>query len=647
MTGRPASKSPAQLPRWPIRWKYFLKPRIIAVNFFARVIRPHRARRHAACQAVLFGLAICSGYAALSDTLTGEARHAIAMHGAPAWPEGFTRLPYANPFAPKGGRLVQGVLGTFDSLNPFIVKGIAPPSIRGYVVESLMARGYDEPFTLYGLIAKKVETDPQRTYVTFHLDPAARFSDGKPVTAEDVIFSWQLLRDKGRPNHRTYYAKVAKAEALGEQAVRFDLSGSNDRELALILGLMPVLAKHAVKPELFEETSFQAPLGSGPYVVGEIDPGKTIILKRNLDYWGRDLPINRGLWNFDEVRFDYYREANSHLEAFKRGLYDFRNEHDPGRWQTAYDFAAVRDGRVVTEALPTGVPKASSYYVFNTRRPVFSDIRVREAISLLFDFEWINHGYFFDLYRRSASFFDDSELSSHGRPADQRERTLLAPFVGAVRPDVLDGTWSPPVSDGSGRDRATLKRSLDLLAAAGYELRGTELVDRKTGRQLIFEILVTARDEERLALLFSQSLKRAGIAARVRVVDAVQYEGRRLTYDFDMIENRWDQSLSPGNEQAFYWGSAAADQPGTRNYMGVKSAAVDAMIAALLKAEDRGDFVAAVRALDRVLISGFYVIPLFYPPAQWIARWTTTGRPTRTSLYGYLPETWWREPKPP
>jgi peptide/nickel transport system substrate-binding protein len=610
-------------------------------------VGPRRSWGERACRAALLGLAICAGWGEPSVTQAGEARHAIAMHGAPAWPEGFTRLPYANPDAPKGGRLVQGVLGTFDSLNPFIVKGIAPPAIRGYVIESLMARGHDEPFTLYGLIARGVETDAQRSYVTFYLDPAAKFSDGAPVTAEDVIFSWQLLRDKGRPNHRTYYAKVAKAEAIGEQAVRFDLSGSDDRELALILGLMPVLAKHAVKPETFEETSFQALLGTGPYLVGEVDPGKSVTLKRNPHYWGRDLAINRGLWNFDEIRLDFYREANSHLEAFKRGLYDFRIEHDPGRWQTAYDFPALREGRVLKEALPTGVPKASSYYVFNTRRAVFSDIRVREAILLLFDFEWINHGYFFDLYRRSASYFDDSELSSHGRPADQRERALLAPFTDAVRADVLEGAWSPPVSGGSGRDRATLKRALDLLAAAGYELRGTELVERKSGRPLTFEILVTARDEERLALLFSQSLKRAGIAARVRLVDAVQYEGRRLTYDFDMIEYRWEQSLSPGNEQAFYWGSAAADQPGTRNYMGVKSAAVDAMIAALLKAEDHGDFVAAVRALDRVLISGFYVIPLFYPPAQWIARWTKVGRPATTSLYGYLPETWWREPKAP
>jgi peptide/nickel transport system substrate-binding protein len=460
-----------------------------------------------------------------------------------------------------------------------------------------------------------------------------------------VIFSWQLLRDKGRPNHRTYYAKVTKAEMVGERAVRFDLAGSNDRELPLILGLMPVLPKHAVRPETFEETSFEAPLGSGPYVVAAVDPGKSVTFKRNPAYWGRDLAISRGFWNFDEIRFDYYRDANSHLEAFKRGLYDFRNEHDPTRWQTGYDFPALRDGRVLKEELPTGVPKASTYYVFNTRRAIFSDIRVREAISLLFDFEWINHGYFFDLYRRTASYFEGSELSSHRRPADARERALLAPFAGAVRADVLDGTWSPPVSDGSGRDRVMLRRALDLFTAAGYELRGTELIERRTGRPFTFEIMVASRDDERLALLFAQSLKRAGIAARVRSVDAVQYDGRRLAYDFDMIENRWDQSLSPGNEQAFYWGSAAADAPGTRNYMGVKSPAVDAMIAALLKAESQADFVSAVRALDRVLLSGVYVVPLFHLPAQWIARWATVGRPPATSIYGYLPETWWREPR--
>ena len=572
-------------------------------------------------------------------------RHGLAMHGEPALPENFDHLPYAEPAAPKRGQFVQGILGTFDSLNPLIVKGIAPSFIRGYVVESLLARNYDEPFTLYGLVAEAVETDAERSYVTFRVNPSARFSDGKPITAEDVLFSWRLMRDKGRPNLRSYYLKVDKAEIVGPRDVRFDLAGTNDRELPLILGLMPVLAQHATAPEKFDETTFHAPLGSGPYQVSAVDPGRSFTLKRDPNYWGRDLPINRGVWNFEGIRFEYYREANAHVEAFKRGLYDLRNELDPTRWHTGYDFPAVRDGLVIKEALPTRAPKASSYFVFNTRRDMFGDVRVREALASLFDFEWINHSYFFDLYRRTAGYFDGSELSAHGRPADAREKALLAPFPDVVRADVLDGTWSPPASDGSGRDRRMLKRALELMDAAGYQLRGTRLVDRKSGAQFSFEILVKERDDERLALLFSQSLQRAGIQARVRVVDPVQYEGRRLNYDFDMIKNVYDQSLSPGNEQAYYWGSAAADEPGTRNYMGIKSAAVDAMIAALLQARGREDFVAAVRALDRLLISGFYTIPLFHLPDQWIARWDRIARPKEISLYGYLPETWWNEAK--
>jgi peptide/nickel transport system substrate-binding protein len=595
----------------------------------------------AAFLAVFLALFLAAGSAPHASAQAPEANHAIAMHGAPAMAADFTHFRYVNPNAPKGGRFVQGVLGTFDSLNPLIVRGIALQSVRNYVVESLMARGFDEPFTLYGLIAQKVETDPQRSYVTFHLNPAARFSDGKPVTPEDVVFSWRLLRDKGRPNYRVYYAKVAGAQIVGEHAVRFDLSANEDRELPLILGLMPVLAKHAVAPDKFEETTFKAPLGSGPYVVAEVDPGKSATLKRDPGYWGRELAVNRGLWNFDEIRFDFYRDTNSYLEGFKRGLYDFRFEQDPTRWQTAYAFPAVDDGLVLKETIPTGLPKVSSYFVFNTRRPVFGNLQIREAISVLFDFEWINHGYFFDLYKRSAGYFDGSELSSLGRVADARERALLAPFPDAVRADILQGTWAPPVSDGSGRDRSTLKRALGLFAAAGYQLRGTELVERTTGQPLAFEIMVTTRDQERIALLFSQNLRRAGVAARVRAVDAVQFEGRRLSYDFDMIENRWEQSLSPATEQAFYWGSAAADQPGTRNYMGVKSPAVDATIDALVKAQTRQELVAAVRALDRVLISGMYTIPLFHLPAQWIARWVRIGRPDAGSLYGFLPETWW------
>jgi peptide/nickel transport system substrate-binding protein len=576
-----------------------------------------------------------------------QATHAIAMHGAPAMPEGFTVLPYAEPDAPKGGRLVQGVLGTFDSLNPLIVQGLAVQGIRGYVVESLMARGYDEPFTLYGLLARTVETDDARSFVTFSLDPAAHFSDGTPVTADDVVFSWQLLRDHGRPNHRTYYAKVAKAEALDARTVRFDLAGSDDRELPLILGLMPVLPKHAIDVATFENTTLTKPIGSGPYVVADVDVGKSITFKRDPNYWGRALPINRGLWNFDEMRSDYYRDANAYFEAFKAGLYDVRAENDPSHWQTGYDIPAVRDGRIVKEALPNGSPKLSSTFVFNTRRPIFADIRVRQAIALLFDAEWVNRNFFSNLYTRAAGFFDGSELSAYHRPADERERALLAPFADAVRPDVLDGSWSPPASDGSGRDRATLRQALELLRAAGFALDGTTLRDRSTHRQFSFEIMVTSRDEERLALTFSSNLARAGIDAKIRLVDAVQYDQRRVSFDFDMIEFGWDQSLSPGNEQTFYWGSASADENGSRNYMGVRSPAIDAMIAAMLRARERADFVAAVRALDRVLISGSYVVPLFYLPEQWIARWAYIQHPAHTSLSGYLPETWWHEPSKP
>ena len=581
-----------------------------------------------------------------AGSLSAEESYAIAMHGAPALPADFTHMPYANPEAPKGGRLVQGFLGTFDSLNPLIVRGLAVQQIRGFVVESLMARGNDEAFTLYGLLAKSVETDDARSYVTFHLDPRARFSDGQPVLAEDVLFSWALLRDKGRPNHRQYYSKVVKAEAPDPRTVLFDLGGANDRELPLILGLMPVLPKHAIDVATFEETSMSPPIGSGPYRVSAVKPGASVTLTRNPDYWGRDLPVNRGLWNFDEIRLDFYREANGQFEAFKRGLYDFRVETEPLRWHDGYDFPAARNGEVIRDTIKTGMPQPSEFLVFNTRRPVFSDIRVRQALTLLFDFEWINRNYFFGLYGRSASFFAGSELSAYARAADDRERELLKPFAAHLRPDILDGSYRLPITDGSGRDRATLRSALTLLSEAGYDLDGTVLRQRSTKAPLTFEILVTTRDQERIALAYTRDLKRAGIEASVRAVDAVQFDQRRLGFEFDMIQNRWDQSLSPGNEQSFYWGSEAADNQGTRNYMGAKDPAIDALIAAMLEAREHPAFVSAVRALDRVLMSGFYAIPLFNVREQWIARWNRIERPAATALTGYLPETWWQKPEP-
>ena len=595
------------------------------------------------CGVLAFGISL----AVHADWASAAESYAIAMHGAPALPADFSHMPYANPDAPKGGRLVEGILGTFDSLNPMIVRGLAVQQIRGFVVESLMARGNDEAFTLYGLLAKSVETDDSRSYVTFHLDPKARFSDGQPVLAEDVLFSWALLRDHGRPNHRQFYSKVTKAEAPDPLTVRFDFGGAGDRELPLILGLMPVLPKHAVDVATFEETSMSPPVGSGSYRVSAVKPGASVTLTRNPDYWGRDLPVNRGLWNFDEIRLDFYREANSAFEAFKRGLYDFRVETEPLRWHEGYDFPAARDGRVIRDTIRPGIPQPSEFLVFNTRRPVFSDVRVREALTLLFDFEWINRNYFFGLYTRSASFFAGSELSAYGRAADDRERELLKPFGSHIPSDILDGTYRLPVSDGSGRDRATLRAALNLLSQAGYELDGTALRQRSTKAPLTFEILVTTRDQERIALAYSRDLKRAGIEASVRAVDAVQFDQRRLGFDFDMIQNRWDQSLSPGNEQYFYWGSEAADNQGTRNYMGAKDPAIDALIAAMLEAREHPAFVSAVRALDRILMSGCYAIPLFNAGEQWIARWNRIERPAATALNGYLPETWWQRPDQP
>lgn len=575
-----------------------------------------------------------------------EEAHAIAMHGKPAMPAGFTHMPYVNPDAPKGGRLTWGVLGTFDSLNPFIVKGLAVQPVRNYVVESLIARGNDEPFTLYGLLARSVETDDERSFVTFHIDPRARFSDGKPVRAEDVLFSWQLLRDHGRPNHRQYYGKVAKAEAPDPLTVRFDLAGANDRELPLILGLMPILPKHAVDVAAFEETTLSGPVGSGPYRVTAVRPGASVTLTRNPDYWGRDLAINRGLYNFEEIRLDYFREANGQFEAFKRGLYDFRIEHEPLRWHDGYDFPAAKNGDVIRDTFKPGVPQPSEFLVFNTRRPIFADIRVRQALTLLFDFELVNRNYFFNLYSRVAGYFAGSDLSAYGKPADARERELLKPFAAQIPPDIMDGSYRLPVTDGSGRDRTTLRAALKLLSEAGYDLDGTVLRNRATKAPFTFEILVTTRDQERVALAFQRDLRRAGIEPSVRSVDPVQFDQRRLAYEFDMIQNRWDQSLSPGNEQYFYWGSAAAYSPGTRNYMGARDPAVDAMIAALLEAREHTDFVSAVRALDRALISGFYTIPLFNVSEQWIARWNRIERPEATSLSGYLPETWWSKGQP-
>jgi peptide/nickel transport system substrate-binding protein len=571
-------------------------------------------------------------------------RHGIAMHGEPALPADFTHFPYANPDAPKGGRIVFGAQGTFDSLNPFPVKGLsAAHGITGLVIETLMRRSLDEPFTLYPLIARSIEVPADRSAVTFHLDPKAHFSDGKPVTAADVRFTFELLREHGRPNYRNSYAKVAGVDVPDQHTIRFDLAGANDRELPLILGLMPVLARHSLDAARFEATSFRPFLGSGPYTVAAVKPGESISYRRDPTYWGADLPGNRGTFNFDEVRYDYYRDANSLFEAFKAGLYDYRVESDPTRWLSGYAIPAVRDGRIVREAVPSRLPKGMTGFVFNTRHAPFDDVRVREALGFLFDFEWINKNLFAGVYRRTGSYFEGSpDLSARGRPADAEERALLAPFPGAVRDDVLEGGWQPPVSDGSGRDREPARRAIALLASTGFRQGDGVMRHRVSGAPLSFEIMVISRDQERIALTFAKSLSRIGVAARVKAVDSVQFERRRQRFEFDMMIASWPVSPSPGNEQIFRWGSQSAEREGSFNFAGAKSPAIDAMIEALLAAATRDSFTAAVRALDRVLLSGFYVVPLYHLPEQWLAYNAALKRPATIPLFGPAADLWWR-----
>jgi len=592
-------------------------------------------------------ISLLAATAGLISVLCGTAgaapQTAVAIRGAPALSEGFSAFPYVNPAAPKGGQLRLGAQGSFETLNPLIVAGVPASGVREFTVESLMARSLDEPFTLYGLLAKTIDIADDRKSVTFELNPAAKFSDGQPVTQDDVIASFELLKTKGRPNHRTYFAKVPKAEKIGDHGVRFTFEDGDDRELPLILGLMPVIEAHAMTPEQFTSSSMTPLVGSGPYKVSRVDPGRSLTYTRDPNYWGKDLAVNRGRFNFDEVRFDYFRDASVMLEAFRSGALDLRLEEDPGRWADAYNIPAVRDGRIIKAEFPIGLPSGMTALVFNTRRAIFADPRVRRALMTLFDAEWINRTLYNGLFKRTTSYFERSYLASTGHPADADERQLLAPFPNAVRPSILDGTYKFPTTDGSGRNRANQKIAFKLLTDAGMVLKGGRLVNAKTGKPLAFEILANSNAQEALLLSYARSLEPLGISVRIRVVDSAQYQERLSTFDYDMIQNTWPASLSPGNEQLFRWSAKTANAQGSFNFAGVKNPAADAMIDAMLAADTEPKFISAVRALDRVLLSGDYVVPLFYTPNQWVAYWARLRHPDKTPLFGYAVDTWWSE----
>lgn len=593
-------------------------------------------------------VAALAGSLLLPGAVVAEPALGIASHGAPALPPDFDHYPFVNPDAPKGGRLSLCFLGTFDSLNPFNLKaGSTAQGMIGNVYESLMARSPDEPFTLYGLIAQSIDTDDARSFASFHLDPRAHFSDGTPIRASDVLFTFNLLKAKGRPQQRAAFGLIKSVDTPDPMTIRFDLSGLDDREMPLTLGLLPVMSEAQTDAAHFDDTTLVPPVASGPYRVTAVDPGQRVTLTRDPAYWAKDLPVRRGMNNFDTVILTYYRDANGLFEAFKAGLCDFRIETDPTRWLAGYDIPAVRDGHILKQAIHSGLPKGMEGFAFNTRRPIFSDVRVREALGDMFDFEWVDANLFGGLFKRTDSFFADSELSSSGRSASERERSLLTPFPAAVRADILEGKWHPPVSDGSGRDRPLAQQALALLEQAGYHLDGTTLVDT-AGTPFAFETMVVDRRQERLALNFADSLRRIGVTMKVRTVDEVQYQRRRQAFDFDMMFGTWTASPSPGMEQRSRWGAASANQQASFNLAGASSPAIDAMIAAMLAARTHEDFVAAVRAFDRVLLSGFYIIPLFHTDEQWIAYAATLVHPDRFPLFGVSnvtpSETWWRKP---
>jgi peptide/nickel transport system substrate-binding protein len=592
---------------------------------------------------MLFRLsALIAATVLLSLSASAEPRHGIAMHGEPNLPVDFRHLPYANPDAPKGGQLRQAVTGSFDSVNPFIVKGSAAAGVRTYVFESLLGRNWAEPFSLYGLLAESIEVSDDRQTFTFRLRPEARFSDGSPVTAADVVFSLETLRDQGRPNFKNSYSKITRIETPDERTIRFT-QASSDRELPLIVGVMPVLSKAFWQGKDFAATTLDPITGSGPYVIQSVRPGESITYARNKDYWGKDLPLQRGLWNFDELRFDYYRDANAAFEAFKSGLADVRIEGDPVRWNTGYDFPAVKEGKITREKIEQKSPAPAAGFVFNTRRKLFEDPRVREALVMAFDFEWANANLFANAYRRTYGYFAGSDLSSEGKSVDERERKVLGEAAARLRPDFIDGSYRLPVSDGSGRDRKMLRQAVDLLGQAGWTVSEKGLTNA-AGEPFAFTITVQNRDQEKIALHYQRTLKAIGIKADVRIVDAAQFSALQTSYDYDMIPATWFNSLSPGNEQILYFGSEGRTVPGTRNYPGIADPAVDAAIQAMLDAQSREDFAAAVHAEDRLLVSGFYMVPLYDAGGQWVARWNHIGRPETQPLPGFEATTLWRNP---
>jgi microcin C transport system substrate-binding protein len=568
-----------------------------------------------------------------------EPQHGLALHGAPRYAADFSHFDYTNPDAPKGGDLHLSAIGTFDTLNPYTLKGVGADGAE-LVFETLMVRSLDEPFSQYGWVAETATIAPDRTWILYKLRPEARFHDGSPITPEDVIFSFETLRDKGHPSFRSYYKDVVKAEKTGAREVRFTFRDGKNTELPMIVGELPVLSKRSWDGRDFAATTLDPIMGSGPYRIENLTQGRTISYVRVKDWWAANLPVNKGRYNFDRIVFDYYRDATVSTEAFFAGRYDYRFENIAKNWALDYDTPAVRDGLIKKQEIKNELPAGMQAFIFNTRRPLFQDRRVREALGYAFDFEWSNKTFAYSAYSRTESYFENSELAAKGLPSPT-ELKLLEPYRGKVPDDVFTKAFTLPKTDGSGDARDNLRKAADILREAGWVLKNGVLTDAE-GHPFTFEIIESQPMFERWVQPFLRNLERLGIKATFHVVDTSQFQNRMDMFDYDMTIGVFGQSLSPGNEQFDYWGSNKADIKGSRNLIGVRDPVVDALLDKLVHADSREDLIAACRALDRVLLAQYYVIPHWHIGTYRIAYWDKFGEPKIAPKYGLaVMDTWW------
>ena len=580
-----------------------------------------------------------------------EHTYALAMNGSPLYPADYKHFDYANPDAPKGGGLKTSHTGSFDNLNNHIILGNNAEGLE-YLNDKLMQRGWNEPFTMYGLVAESVDVAPDRSWIIFHLNPKARFHDGVPMTAEDVKWSYETYRAHGHPVRRRVYGLIKEAKILSPHDIKFTFGPGFDREAVMILAMMPVLPRHYWIKHDITKTTLDPPLGSGPYKIRSVEPGRKIVYERVKDYWAKDLPLNVGHYNFDTITFYYFRDDQTALQAFEAGDYNMRHEYDLNKWVMNYDFAALRDGRVVKKEIPYHRPETLRAMIFNTRRPMFHDRRVREALGFMFDFGWINKNMFFGQEKRITSIYPNSELAAHGKPQGA-ELAELKKYKDNLPPEVFGEPWQPSGAKApdvySGREapagdmRENQRKAVVLLKDAGWVYRDGDLVNGKTGVPLSFELLLNYPQEEKVALSFARALKKIGITARVRTVDSAQFIGRLDGYDYDMVIHQWTNTLSPGNEQVNYWGTASAENKGARNYAGIENPAVDALAAGIAQSPDRPTLVARARALDRAITWGYYMIPMYYLGHDLVALSTDIRMPDTAPIYGIVQETWWMQ----